>query len=241
MSFHKNNQRLLSALALAAVVASGLAASAFAGSPALTGDVICNDTSRLFEPATITVAQGATVTWGCNFAFPHTLASDDALWTTQTTGTSFQHTFPVAGSFKFHCDIHAAMKGTVNVTAPAPPATGPTITKSSIKTKTVKSLLKAKAFKVCLAADRPVKRSIDVSAIGKGGKTLFRIKKTDASIVDTATAGCSMKVKLKHKILKRLRKYKGKSLQYSTRWTVTDVNGKSTSEWVVVDPLLPSK
>lgn len=239
MKLSRIKLRLATWIVTTFVLCGGFVASASAGGVALTGDILCNGSTNAYEPAAVTVTAGSSVSWGCVFG-SHPLVSDDGLWSTQSSGTAFSHTFPTAGSFKFHCDIHggSGMKGTINVTAPEP-TTSPTITKNSIKTNTVKSLLKAKAFKMCLASDRPVKRTIDVFAMGKGGKSLFHIKKTDANFVDTATAGCAIEVRLKQKILRRLRKFKGKQVNYTSTLTVTDASGKSAS--LAIDATAPSK
>ncbi len=75
-----------------------------------------------YSPATVTVSMGDTVEWQGAFA-DHPLNSDDGLWAEQTTDTSFSHTFPEAGFYRFFCGIHGGpggvdMSGVVLVTWP---------------------------------------------------------------------------------------------------------------------------
>jgi len=74
--------------------------------------------STAFNPTTLTVATGTTVTWGNNDSILHTSTSDTGLWDSAQTlsaGKTFTHKFDTAGSFKYHCTIHANMTGTIVV------------------------------------------------------------------------------------------------------------------------------
>ena len=116
-------------LVVAAAVSPVLAANA---------DVDIVDTS--FEPATITVSQGDTVTWTVTKAIgePHSVTSGtpedagkifDSGINLTDNGQSFQHTFNEAGEFLYFCVVHATtMTGKVVVLAPgasAPPSVEP--------------------------------------------------------------------------------------------------------------------
>ncbi len=70
-----------------------------------------------FQPATITVAVGATVTWTNQDSAGHTVTADDSSFTSErlATGATFSHTFATAGTFTYHCAIHSSMKATVTV------------------------------------------------------------------------------------------------------------------------------
>lgn len=75
-----------------------------------------------YSPATVTIDMGDTVEWQGAFE-DHPLRSDDSLWPAHTTGTSFSHTFPQAGFYRFFCGIHGGpggvdMSGVVLVTWP---------------------------------------------------------------------------------------------------------------------------
>jgi plastocyanin len=66
-----------------------------------------------FQPDSISVPPGATVTWvNCDEGQePHTTTSDDAVWDSPelSVGNRFSHTFPTQGSFPYHCTPHPFM------------------------------------------------------------------------------------------------------------------------------------
>lgn len=70
-----------------------------------------------FQPTSITVKAGTTVTWKNTGAVAHTVTADDASFDSGhvAPGASFQHTFTTAGTYAFHCAIHRSMTGTVVV------------------------------------------------------------------------------------------------------------------------------
>jgi plastocyanin len=77
-----------------------------------------------YHPAQLTVQVGDTVTWTNNDAVGHTATSDPgapAAFDSSTIAPSgtFQFTFDVAGTYAYHCAIHASMHGTVVVEAAA--------------------------------------------------------------------------------------------------------------------------
>jgi len=63
------------------------------------------------------VAVGTEVTVTNQDGPTHTWTADDGSWRSGdlATGATFRHTFAAAGTFTYHCEIHASMKGTVNV------------------------------------------------------------------------------------------------------------------------------
>lgn len=71
-----------------------------------------------YDPPTITIAPGDTVTWTNHDASTHTVTGDNDLTlrsNSMAQGGRYEHTFPVAGSFPYHCDFHQNMRGTVTV------------------------------------------------------------------------------------------------------------------------------
>ncbi|HEV8468796.1 MAG TPA: cupredoxin family copper-binding protein [Candidatus Limnocylindria bacterium] len=84
-----------------------------------------------FNPPSTTVRAGDAVRWTNADAFSHTSTADGGLWDTGVirAGGSASITFTSAGTFAYHCAIHAFMKGTVIVlatsTPPPPPPTAP--------------------------------------------------------------------------------------------------------------------
>jgi plastocyanin len=100
----------------------------------MAATVTMSDALR-FEPATLTVAKGATVTWRNTSATMHTVTDDpskagnkaDAAlppgaqpWDSGNIdpGQTFQHTFDTPGSYKYFCTPHeaAGMVATITVT-----------------------------------------------------------------------------------------------------------------------------
>ena len=83
-----------------------------------------------FLPASLTIKAGTEVRW-TNFGnAPHTVTSDNALFSSgnlaapsgggtyggATSGGTFTHMFATAGTFPYHCSNYPAMTGTVTVT-----------------------------------------------------------------------------------------------------------------------------
>jgi plastocyanin len=70
-------------------------------------------------PAYTTVKTGTTVTWVNKDAMAHTVTSDDGTSFDSGSlnpGDSFSFVANTAGSFPYHCNFHANMKGTLVVT-----------------------------------------------------------------------------------------------------------------------------
>ena len=70
-----------------------------------------------FAPNPITVPVGTTVTWMNNDTIAHDVASDSAVWNSNSmaAGTQFSFAFQTKGTFPYHCTVHPGMIGTVNV------------------------------------------------------------------------------------------------------------------------------
>ena len=70
-----------------------------------------------FNPSTISVAAGTTITWTNKDAITHTVTSDKSLFDSGSIGPNgvFTHTFATAGTFSYHCKIHASMTASVTV------------------------------------------------------------------------------------------------------------------------------
>lgn len=71
-----------------------------------------------FNPATLTLPKGTTVTWTNTGSTTHTVTADDGSFDSGNlpAGQTFSRTFSTAGTFAYHCTIHASMKGTITVT-----------------------------------------------------------------------------------------------------------------------------
>jgi len=70
-----------------------------------------------FNPASITVTAGTTITWTNKDAIGHTVTSNTKLFNSGTLqqGGTFSFTFPTAGTFSYYCTIHPSMVASVTV------------------------------------------------------------------------------------------------------------------------------
>ena len=71
-----------------------------------------------FNPATLTVPVGTTVTWTNEDEEPHTIAAKDGSFRSPGMDThgNYAYKFTAPGSFAYICSIHPFMTGTVVVT-----------------------------------------------------------------------------------------------------------------------------
>jgi len=72
-----------------------------------------------FNPSTISVTAGTTITWTNKDAIGHTVTSDAGLFDSGVIATNgtYQYTFSTPGSYAYHCKIHPGMTASVTVTA----------------------------------------------------------------------------------------------------------------------------
>jgi len=72
-----------------------------------------------FQPGSVEVPVGGSVTWTNNGSATHTVTSDSGAFDSGqlAPGASFSQTFDTAGTFTYHCSIHPQMTGTVIVTS----------------------------------------------------------------------------------------------------------------------------
>ncbi len=76
-----------------------------------------------FQPGTVTVEPGGSVTWNTTGNNPHTITAEDGSFDQSVgNGATFEHTFESAGTYAYYCKIHGApggvgMSGTVVVEA----------------------------------------------------------------------------------------------------------------------------
>lgn len=100
------------------LVALGLAASALGGplaAAAAAARIVINQ--FMFQPTTLTIKAGATVTWLNEDDEPHTVVSASGLFRSAALDThdKFSFTFSKPGSYAFVCSIHPQMIGTIVV------------------------------------------------------------------------------------------------------------------------------
>jgi amicyanin len=93
------------------------ASSTASTAPAPQSGTAVNITDFKFNPATLTVPAGTTVTWTNQDEEPHTVAAKDGSFHSpgmDSHGT-YSFTFTTPGSYDYICSIHPFMTGTVVV------------------------------------------------------------------------------------------------------------------------------
>jgi plastocyanin len=70
-----------------------------------------------FNPASITVTAGTTITWTNKDVIAHTVTSDSNVFDSGSvkSGGTFSFTFSTAGTYSYHCTIHPSMVASVIV------------------------------------------------------------------------------------------------------------------------------
>ena len=98
------------------VVALGLGARSVAAQESAAVSIV----DFAFQPASVEIATGGTVTWTNTGQAPHTVTADDGSFDSGTLspGATFSQTFATAGTFTYHCNIHPQMTATVIVGGP---------------------------------------------------------------------------------------------------------------------------
>ena len=85
--------------------------------------------SYAFAPASITVAEGDTITWANEDTAPHTVTTTSGPQALNSPylsrGQSWSFTFTVPGTYTYYCTVHPDMRAQVIVRAPAPATTAP--------------------------------------------------------------------------------------------------------------------
>jgi len=73
--------------------------------------------SFAFDPASVTVKVGESVTWTNNDSATHTVVADNGEFKSSdiAKGATFTFKFDKAGTYAYHCGIHPSMTGTVMV------------------------------------------------------------------------------------------------------------------------------
>ncbi len=96
------------------LVAVALLSAGVAHAQAKTAAVAIKNNA--FDPKTVTIAKGDTVTWTNQDSYAHDVDLD-ALGKSPNMkqGEIFSKTFDQAGTYNYDCDIHPFMKGTVIV------------------------------------------------------------------------------------------------------------------------------
>lgn len=72
----------------------------------------------VFNPETINISKGQTVTWTQFDLAPHTITSVNSVFPNSPSlskGQTYNYTFNETGTFEYYCSIHPSMKGKVIV------------------------------------------------------------------------------------------------------------------------------
>lgn len=108
-------------LVIAACASGGTgspASTGVSGTPVTAGASAVTIVDFGFEPSSLTVAAGSTVTWTNTGAATHTVKWADG--TPESAGlasaATYQRTFEAPGAYPYVCGIHGSMTGTITVT-----------------------------------------------------------------------------------------------------------------------------
>lgn len=111
--------RLFLWLAALALTAAACASQGSAGPPPSVEGPAVAVRDYQFEPASLTVEEGATVTWVWEGRAPHDVVGRGFRSRDQSSGT-FRHTFEQPGTYTYECTIHPGMEGSIVVEGDKP-------------------------------------------------------------------------------------------------------------------------
>ena len=82
-----------------------------------SGDAAVAISGFAFDPGSVDVAIGATVTWTNEDGTQHTVTADDGSFDSGalSQGATFSQTFGTAGTFTYACAFHPSMMATITV------------------------------------------------------------------------------------------------------------------------------
>jgi len=74
--------------------------------------------SNTFNPDSLTIKVGETVTWTNKDSYAHTVTSDNGVFDSGNiaSGATFSFTFNTEGTYSYHCSIHTSMTAKIIVT-----------------------------------------------------------------------------------------------------------------------------
>lgn len=101
----------------AATSPPGTASSSESPSTLAASDTAVTIDNFAFLPETVTITVGSAATWTNQQGVAHTVTADDGSFDSGdlASNATFDRTFDTAGTFSYHCSIHATMTGTVIV------------------------------------------------------------------------------------------------------------------------------
>src|SRR5687768_15601904 len=100
------------------------------GSVSAGGSSVVQMQSSSFNPSTISIVVGGTVTWNNNSGTLHTTTANKfSHWDRNVSnGSDTDVLLARAGTWAYHCEIHSGMTGKVKVRPTASPSSGTTTT-----------------------------------------------------------------------------------------------------------------
>lgn len=111
--------RLVPWVAALALIATACATQGSAGPPPSVEGPAVAVRDYEFEPASLTVEAGATVTWVWEGRASHDVVGQGFESNDQSSGT-FRHTFDEPGTYPYECTIHPGMEGSIVVKGDKP-------------------------------------------------------------------------------------------------------------------------
>lgn len=104
-------------LAIVPVLVLRLAYVPFVSAETPDSAVVVSIEGSSFSPEVIHVKAGGEVVWKNKDAAVHTVTADDGSFDSGALGQGdkFKRKFPSTGTFKYSCDNHSWMKGTIEV------------------------------------------------------------------------------------------------------------------------------
>jgi plastocyanin len=86
--------------------------------PGLAVDAEVKIANFTFDPPTLTIKAGTTVTWVNADDIPHVVSEKNGTFRSSALDTdeTFAQTFPIAGTIEYFCAIHPRMTGKIIVT-----------------------------------------------------------------------------------------------------------------------------
>jgi plastocyanin len=106
--------RLVLLVAALALAATGCASPGSAGPPPSVEGPAVAVRDYQFEPTSLTVEAGTTVTWVWEGRAPHDVVGQGFESKAQSSGT-FRHRFEQPGTYPYECTIHPGMEGSIVV------------------------------------------------------------------------------------------------------------------------------
>jgi plastocyanin len=105
------------ALALSLAILVSLPSAALAADTQVTIVQPSDVMSLRYDPTSLTVAVGSTVTWVNNGSTAITVTSPDGLFDSESVaaGGSFSYTFDTPGTYRYFCVPYPHMKGVITV------------------------------------------------------------------------------------------------------------------------------